>query len=174
MPSQRNIHQLAEIVRLLQSSKATILTEYAGLTVTEQNELRKLATDSDANFLVTKNNILRLALQQTGQTNLVDALSPSLQGPTAVLFAQTDPISGAKTIVKFADDHESLVIKQAIVDGKVLDKSEVTALSKLPGRLELLSSLLAQLCAPAQALVRQLNAPIQNLVYALDAIKNKS
>ncbi|KKT29279.1 MAG: hypothetical protein UW16_C0031G0001, partial [Microgenomates group bacterium GW2011_GWC1_44_10] len=33
MPNQRKIHQLAEIVKSLNDSKAIILTEYAGLSV---------------------------------------------------------------------------------------------------------------------------------------------
>lgn len=172
MPNQKNIHQLAELIKDLSDSKAVILTEYAGLTVTEQNQLRQEAAKNDSVFVVAKNNLLRLALKETNP-DLVDSIKSFLQGPTAVLFSKKDAVAGAKVVMKFAEDHDKLVVKSGIMDGKAITKVEITSLSKLPGREELLAKLLAQLQAPAQALVRQLNAPIQNLVYGLDALKNK-
>lgn len=171
MPSQKNIHQLAEIVKNVSDSKSIILTEYAGLTVKEQTMLRAEADKVDGTFMVTKNNLIRRALEDSSK-DLAKDLTPFLQGPTAVIFAK-DPVSGAKVAAKFAEDHEKLKIKSGIVDGKVVSYNEIIVLSKLPSREQLLSSLLAQLQAPAQALVRQLSAPIQNLVYGLDALKAK-
>ncbi len=172
MPNQKNIHSLAELTKGLNDSAAVILTEYAGLTVAEQTQLRKEAAKNNAQFLVAKNNILRLALKES-KSDLIDTLNPFLQGPTAVLFAEKDAVAGAKIISKFAEDHEKLVIKSGIMDGKVITTKDISVLSKLPSREELLAKLLAQLQAPAQALVRQLNAPIQNLVYGLSALKDK-
>ncbi len=172
MPNQKNVHQLAELIKSLSDAKAVILTEYAGLSVSEQNQLRAEAAKNDAVFVVAKNNLLKLALKETN-SDLVDALSSFLQGPTAVLFSKKDAVSGAKVVMKFAEDHDRLKVKSGIMDGKTISLVEITTLSKLPSYEELLAKLLAQLQVPAQALVRQLNAPIQNLVYGLDALKNK-
>lgn len=171
MPNQRNIHQLAEITKNLTDSKAIILTEYAGLTVSEQNLLRSEADKTGSIFLVTKNNLMRLALQGKSQ-ELAQDLDTFLTGPTAVLFSP-DAVSAAKIVAKFAEDHDRLKIKSGVMDDKVITISEITTLSKLPSREQLLSSLLAQLQAPAQALVRQLQAPIQNFVYGLEALRAK-
>ena len=172
MPSQKNIHQFAEITKALQGSQAVILTEYAGLTVAEQTILRAEAEKNDSQFLVTKNNILRRALKETSP-ELAAALDKEFNGPTAVLFAKKDAVMGAKVVAKFNEDHDKLKIKGGFMLDKILSIKDIMTLSKLPSRNELLSKLLAQLSAPAQALVRQLNAPAQNLVYALEAIKNK-
>ena len=59
------------------------------------------------------------------------------------------------------------------MDDKVITLADISALSKLPSYEELLARLMAQLQAPAQALVRQLSAPMQNLVYGLEALKKK-
>ena len=171
MPNQRNIHQLAEITKALADSKAVIFTEYAGLTVAEQNLLRTEANKQDSIFMVAKNNLLRLALKEQSK-ELADSLQAQLQGPTAVLFSP-DPVSGAKIAVKFSEDHEKLIVKSGIMDGKMISIAEVMTLSKLPSRNELLAKLLAQLQAPAQALVRQLSAPAQRLVYGLEALRVK-
>lgn len=172
MPNQKNIHQLAELIKSLSDSKATIMTEYAGLSVAEQNQLRADAADTGSIFTVTKNNLLRLALKEVNP-DLATDLEPDLHGPTAILFAKDDAVSGAKVIMKFTEDHDRLKVKSGIMDGKTISLEDITSLSKLPGREELLAKLLAQLQAPAQALVRQLNAPIQNFVYGLDAIKSQ-
>jgi len=171
MPNQRNIHQLAEITKKLNDSQAVILTEYAGLTVSEQNLLRAEANQSGGAFMVAKNNLLRLALEGKSK-ELAKDLDTFLSGPTAILFSP-DAVSAAKVVSKFAEDHDKLKIKSGVMDDKVITFAEIRALSKLPSREQLLSSLLAQLQAPAQALVRQLQAPIQNFVYGLEAIRAK-
>jgi len=172
MPNQRNIHQLAEITKKLNDSQAVILTEYAGLTVSEQNLLRAEANQSGGAFMVAKNNLLRLAFNSKYPEGLPRDVADVLRGPTAILFSP-DAVSAAKVVSKFAEDHEKLKIKTGIMDDKVITFAEIRALSKLPSREQLLSSLLAQLQAPAQALVRQLSAPIQNFVYGLEALKIK-
>jgi large subunit ribosomal protein L10 len=172
MPSQKNIHQLAEITKNLQDSSAVILTEYAGLTVSEQNQLRAETSQAGGIFLVTKNNLVRLALNDKFPDGLPRDIADVLRGPTAVLFSP-DAVSAAKIVSKFAEDHDKLKIKTGLMDGQVITILEIKALSKLPSREQLLSSLLAQLQAPAQALVRQLQAPIQNFVYGLEALRAK-
>ncbi len=171
MPNKKNVHQLAAITKALAESKAVIITEYAGLTVAEQNMLREEAEKTNSSFLVTKNNLLRIAFKERSP-ELASALDSFLNGPTAVLFG-ADAVSAAKTLSKFAADHEKLVIKTGTMDDKVITVADISALSKLPSYEELLGKLMAQLQAPAQALVRQLNAPMQNLVYGLNAIKAK-
>lgn len=171
MPKQKNVHQLAELTKAINDSSSVILTEYAGLSMAEQNELRQNADKGKSVFMVAKNNLLRLALKEK-DAEIAKTLDADLNGPTAVLFSK-DAVAGAKIVAKFAEDHDKLKIKSGIMEGKVISLSEITALSKLPGREELLAKLLAQLSAPAQALVRQLNAPIQNLVYGLEALKAK-
>lgn len=171
MPNQKNVHQLAEITKALGESKAIILTEYAGLTVAEQNALREEAEKTNSSFLVTKNNLLRLALKEKSK-ELADTLDSFLNGPTAVLFGK-DAVSAAKTLTKFSEDHDKLKIKTGVMDDKVITLADISALSKLPSYEELLAKLLAQLSAPAQGLVRQLNAPMQNLVYGLEALRAK-
>ncbi len=171
MPNQRKVHQLAEITKSLQDSKAIIITEYAGLSVSEQNMLRNEADKSGGSFIVTKNNLMRLALEAKSK-DLAKDLHDFLQGPTAVYFSP-DPVSAAKVISKFSEDHEKLKIKTGVMDDKMITIADIKALSKLPSREQLLSSLLAQLQAPAQALVRQLQAPMQNFVYGLEALRAK-
>ncbi len=104
--------------------------------------------------------------------DLAKDLDSFFNGPTAVLFSP-DAVSAAKVISKFSETYDKLKIKSGVMEDKIITIAEIKALSKLPSREQLLASLLAQLQAPAQALVRQLSAPMQNFVYGLEALRAK-
>ncbi len=172
MPSQRNIHALAEVKHGLATAKAIILANYAGLSVAAQTDLRAKIAAAGGEFMVAKNNLLKLSLtEKLGQ--LPKEVEAVLNGPTAVIFAQTDAVATTKALTEFAKDTNLPEMKIGLMDDKVLSVKDLETLSKLPSREQLLATLLAQLLAPAQALVRQINTPAQLLVYALDAIARK-
>ncbi|MFZ2202331.1 MAG: 50S ribosomal protein L10 [Microgenomates group bacterium] len=172
MPSQRNIHGLAEIKHNLETAKAVILANYAGLSVADQTTLRAKLDAAGGQFMVAKNNLLKIALKEKLGA-LPEAVEATLNGPTAVIFAQTDAVLAAKVLAEFAKDKDLPKIKIGLMDAKILSVKDIETLSKLPSREQLLATLLAQLQAPAQALVRQIATPAQLLVYALDAIARR-
>lgn len=172
MPSQKNIHGLAEIKHNLDTAKAVILADYAGLSVADQTSLRAKIAAAGADFMVAKNNLLKLALEEK-LGGLPRDVADVLRGPTAVIFAQTDAVMATKAVAEFAKDKDLPKIKIGLMDAKILSVKDIETLSQLPSREQLLATLLAQLQAPAQALVRQIAAPAQLLVYALDAIARK-
>jgi large subunit ribosomal protein L10 len=174
MPSQRNVHSLAEVKHGLETAKAVILANYAGLSVSEQTLLRSKIASSGGEFMVAKNNLLKLALTEK-LGGLPRDVADVLRGPTAVIFAQTDAVTTTKALAEFIKDKDKSLpeIKLGLMDDKILSIRDIETLSKLASREQLLASLLAQLQAPAQALVRQLATPAQLLVYALEAIRNK-
>jgi len=171
MPSQRNVHSLAEVNKEIKSAKAIILANYSGLSVANQGALRKKLAEVGGKFSVSKNNLIKIALKENG--SLPKEVEEYLQGPTAIIIATEDAVTTTKALTDFIKDKELPQIKIGIMDGNVLSLTQIDALSKLPSKNVLLSRLLAQLQAPIQALVRQINAPAQRLVYALEAIKNK-
>ena len=171
MPSQRNVHGLAEIKHHLATAKAVILANYAGLSVADQTTLRAKLSAAGGEFLVAKNNLLKIALKEK-LGDLPRELEDVLNGPTAVIFAQTDAVTTTKALAEFIKDKDKSLpeIKFGLLDDKILSIKDLEILSQLPSREQLLASLLAQMQAPAQALVRQINTPAQLLVYALEAI----
>lgn len=172
MPSQKNIHALAEVKHNLETAKAVILVNYAGLSVADQTILRAKIGQAGGDYAVAKNNLLKIALKEK-LGGLPREVENVLQGPTAVVFANQDAVTTTKAVTEFAKDKDLPKIKIGLMDDKVLTLKEIEVLSKLPSREQLLASLLAQIAAPAQALVRQINTPAQLLVYALEAIKNR-
>lgn len=172
MPSQKNVHALAEINHLLEESKAIIFADYSGLSVADQTALRQKIAESKGDYVVTKNNLLRLAFKNK-LNEIPKEIDAVLNGQTAIIVAKEDAVSSTKALVEFAKDKNLPTIKIGFMEGKVLSVSQIDYLSKLPGKNQLLAQLLAQLQAPITSFVRQINAPAQRLVYALEAIRNK-
>ena len=151
------------------NAKLAVVTDYRGLTVQSFQELRRELRKSNADVRVAKNTLLKRAIQDTP----FSAMEESLKGTTAVTVSEDDPVAPAKVIVKFNKDNPQLAIKTAILDGKVLTAEELIALSKLPGREELLAKLLSVMQAVPTNFVQVLNGVPRKAVYLLQAIKDK-
>jgi large subunit ribosomal protein L10 len=63
------------------------------------------------------------------------------------------------------------VLKGGLLEGeRVLDQDGVVALSRLPGRDQLLAQLLGAIQTPVAGLVTVLNAPLRNLAVVLNQV----
>ena len=59
------------------------------------------------------------------------------------------------------------------MEGKLLSKEQLEALSKLPGRQELLGMVASCMQGPIRKIAAVCQAPILKLAYALDAVREK-
>ena len=135
-----------EVSSLLKDSGSVIVAEYRGLNVAEISELKRDLLKENAKMCVYKNTLVDRAAEACG----FEDMKQYLEGPNA-LISSVDSISAAKIATKFAKKHENLVIKAAIVEGKVVGKDDVIALSKLPNKEGMLSMLLSVLQAPVSS-----------------------
>ncbi|GGA53599.1 50S ribosomal protein L10 [Kroppenstedtia guangzhouensis] len=149
---------VAEIADKLTRSKATILTDYRGLNVSQLTELRKQLREAGVDYQVLKNTMTRRA---TAQTNLTE-LDDKLVGPTAIAFSNDDVVAPAKVLHKFAKENTELEIKGGVVEGRVVSLDEIKELAELPSREGLLSMLLSVL-----------QAPMRNFALAVKAVADK-
>ena len=67
-------------------------------------------------------------------------------------------VAPARVLAEFAKDHDALVIKAGIVEGKVLEVEEINEIAKLPGREGMYSMLLGMLQAPVSKFARVVKA----------------
>lgn len=146
------VHEVADKFR---ESKATILTDYRGLNVSEATELRKNLREAGVEYRVIKNTMTRRATEATELT----ALDEHLVGPTAIAFSKDDAVAPAKIIAEFAKKHEHLIIKGGVVEGQIVSLERINELAALPSRDGLLSMLLSVL-----------QAPMRNMAYAVKAV----
>lgn len=128
---------VADVRGRMEGSTATMLTEYRGLTVRELARLRAELRGSEAEYRVVKNTLTRIAARDAGYEIPDDLLT----GPTAVAFCAGDPVAVAKVLRGFARENPELVLKGAILDGKLLNAADALRLADLESREELLARL---------------------------------
>jgi large subunit ribosomal protein L10 len=156
---------IEELTGKLQSGSA-MLVDYQGMDVAKTTELRARSREAGVDFVVAKNTLARRAADAAG----VDGLSEYLVGPTALAFSE-DPVASAKLMAEFANQVESFSLKGGLLEGaRVLGEADVVALSKLPGREQLIAQVVGGISSPLTGLVTVLNNTIQGLVVALDQI----
>lgn len=162
MASEKIIKQKEEAVKKLaedlKDAKLILLTDYRGITVEDATKLRAELRESNSEYRVIKNNIIKRALDLNGESGLDDLL----EGPTALITNNEDYLAPAKAIYNFTKDHDFYKIKGGIIEGKVMTAEEIITLAKLPSRQELLAQL-------AGALLGN----ITKLAVALDAVREQ-
>ena len=133
-----------------------IFADYRGLTVAQISDLRKQLRAKDAVCRVVKNRYAKIAMRELGHEGVDD----KLVGPTAVVLARGDEQSAiAKIVVEAQKGTENkLQVRGGFLDGRAFDAAQVEAFSKLPGRLELISHLMATMMAPVQKVAATLLA----------------
>ena len=158
----RVIEELAERLR----GGTAVLVDYQGMDVAQSTQLRARSREAGVEFVVAKNTLTRRAADEAG----VEDLSEYLVGPTALAFSE-DPVASAKLMAEFASQVESFSLKGGLLEGgRVLDEAGVVALSKLPGREQLLAQVVGGISSPLTGLVNVLNNTVQGLVIALNQI----
>ena len=153
----------------LSRSCIVIVTDYKGLDVSTINDLRRKLREGDIEYQVVKNTLLTRAAADTD----VDLIKDHFKGPSAIALSYEDPIAPAKILTDFAKDHDALEIKVGVMNGQVLEVSQIKALSALPSREELLAKFLATLNAVPASFVRTLNEIPGKFVRVLSAIKGQ-
>ena len=135
-----------EIAEKTKNAKAMVLFEYQGLTVSETDELRKALKETDSEFKIYKNTLVKRAFD----TLKID-FNDDLKGPKAMAFG-TDAIAPIKVLYDFAKKHPALIVKAGLVDGEKTDEVKLSELSKLPSRDGLLTMLASGLIYPLKNL----------------------
>ena len=158
MASEKIIKQKEEEVNKLaekmKDASIVLLTEYRGINVADDTELRKNVRGANAEYCVIKNNITKRALNKLGITDLDD----KLVGPTAVIIAQEEYLPTLKAIYKFSSKNDFYQIKGGVLEGKTTSVEELVTLAKLPSREELIAKLAGCLLANVSKLAATLDA----------------
>ncbi len=160
---------ILDMQKKFERAKVMVLVNYSGVNVEQMTRIRKEIRASGDEMRVVRNTLVKRLCKQLGH----EALLPHLEGPTAIAFGYNDPVAPVKALVKFAGEVAKFEFKTGMLEGKLLGTAELEALSKLPGREQLLSMLLSVLQAPIRNLAVVLSQNIAKLAYALEAVKKK-
>ena len=150
--------EVSKLAEKLKEAKIILLTDYRGINVADVTKLRTDLRNTNSEYKVIKNNIIKRALDANGESGLDDLL----EGPTAIVIGTEDYLEPSKVIYNFSKNNEFYKIKGGIIDGKVMTAEEIITLAKLPSRQELMAKL-------AGALLGN----ITKLAVALDAVREQ-
>ncbi len=144
MPRPEKVQAVADIKERIEGAEAVFLTEYRGLSVKAVQELRASLRANGAEYKVVKMTLARLAVGEAGLTGIDEYLL----GPTALAFANSDPVATAKTLKDFSKSHEVFVLKGGLLSGSVLTPEEVSRLADIEPREVLLAKIAGAAKAP--------------------------
>jgi large subunit ribosomal protein L10 len=169
MARPEKVAVVEEIKEKLESAEAVFITEYRGLTVGQQQELRRSLTKADAEYKVFKMSLARRAAEESGLNELL----VWLEGPTAIAFSTGDPVPTAKSLKEFSDSNDRLVIKGGLLAGATLDAAEVRRLADIEPREVLLAKLAGAMSAPMSKLAGLMQAVLRQPVTAMQQLLEK-
>ena len=152
-------------------AKVAVVTEYRGMTVEEITKLRRALQKEDADYMVTKNTLAKVASKGTQ----FEVLEEVLKGPVAIAFGYADEVAPAKVLKKFIKEAKKGQVIAAALDGKLLNAKETEVLADLPSKEELYAKMLGCINSPATGIAGAVNAVMSGLVRAMDQVaKQKS
>lgn len=158
---------LAALTESLAASKSAMVVSFTGLTVQKDQEFRSSLREAGARYEVVKNTLGRIAVKGTQ----FEEISEHFKGVTAIAWTENDPVVLSKAISKFMKDNaDHYSFKTGVIDGKVVDLTQLTTIANLPSKEELISKLLFVINAQAQRIVTVINAVPRNLAIVIDQI----
>lgn len=158
---------VSEIADLLDSSKMTVVAQYAGTSVRDMQQLRRDAKQAGVKIKVVKNRLFLKSLSGINKFSHID--SGELKGQLLYAFGN-DEAAPAQILANFAKTQPQIKFKGAIsYEGEFLDADEVATISKLPSKDQLRAQLMSVLNAPTSNFARVISGNISSLLNVLNA-----
>jgi large subunit ribosomal protein L10 len=169
MPRPEKVQAVADIKERIEGAQAVFLAEYAGLSVKDQQALRRSLRENGAEFKVVKMSMARLAAAELD----IDTLDELLLGPTGLAFADDDPAGTAKVLKDFAKDHDTFMVKGGLLGLEFLPPEKIAELAELEPRDVLLAKIAGVMQAPMANLAGLLAALPRNTANVLSQLLEK-
>lgn len=162
------------LVEKLQKSKSAVFANFGGLKVQDAEKLRKSAKKEQAEVLVAKKTLLKIALKKAG---IEEVDVEKFENGVATLVSYNDEIVGPKLATNFSKENKALSLLAGLLmdrpaGHRLLTLEQVKALGALPGRLELLAKLVGSVKSPISGFVNVLSGNLRGLVNVFNAIKD--
>lgn len=142
---QAIVEQLTEKI---QKATAGVIVNYKGITVEEDTKLRRECRESDVDYAVVKNTLLRFAFNNIGLSELDNLLN----GTTSLALC-SDPVAPARVMANYAKKLEGkFEIKGGFMDGKAVSLETIQSLASIPALPILQAQVLGTMLAPITAL----------------------
>lgn len=141
------------LVKNFKEANSVVFADYRGLTVPQADELRDKMREADVNYVVAKKTLVNRAAKEAG----IELDAKQYQGMLGIAFGMDDEIAPARVLGDMGKT-TSVQILGGIFEGVFVDQEKMISLSKLPGKMELLGTVVGTIYAPVSSFVRVLDA----------------
>ena len=152
----KNKIQKQEIFRNInekvKKAKSVVFAGFNALGVKDNEALRAKLRAENSEYYVAKKTLMNLALKE----NKLDINVRDFDGKIAAIFSYEDEVAPAKILGTFRKDKDKenrIFFLGGILEGKLLSKQEVEALSELPSKTELYARVVGSINAPGSGFV---------------------
>ena len=160
---------VGEVKEVASNASSLVISDARGLKVSELSEVRQKATQSGIHIQVIKNSLAKLAFEGTD----FGCSDEVLVGPSLFAFSFEEPGAAAKLLKTYAKNFDNLDIKALVVEGQLLDGSQIDILASLPSKDEAYGLIANVLQAPVTKFATLLNEVPSKLARVLSAVHDK-
>lgn len=156
---QKKEEIVAKVADIAKSAKTLVFTQFKGLTVAEQNEMRKALRALGIGYTVAKKSLMSRALEAAKY----EGTMPQLDGEVSLAYGE-DELAPAREIAVFVKkfgDHLSFA--GGVFGGKFVGKDEIVSIAAIPG-MDTLRAMFAQV----------VNSPRQRFAVVLSEVAKKN
>lgn len=160
------------IIDLLKNSNAVYFVDYSGVNVEDISKLRNEFRKEGITYKVFKNTLLVRAMRELGW-KVTDEVKDLIKGMTGVAFVGENIASGAKVIKTYFEKNQKFALKCCVLEQVIYGSNQLDVLASIPGRKELMASVVGSLNAPASGIHGAINAVMRELAIVVSEIEKK-
>jgi large subunit ribosomal protein L10 len=154
---------------ILKNKSGYLLVNSDKIDTATVTKLKVELKDLDANYAVVKNSIFKVALQEENQP----LEAQNIDGPTAIIYFESDPTGPAKLVKETQKETELLDAKGGVFEGEFLSEERVMQLAEIPSKEVLLSKLVGSMSAPLSGFMNAVTGNVRGLTMVLKGISEK-
>lgn len=164
MPNKENIAAVAELTDKIKRANMLLVSEYKALTVVDFNDLRTVLRKHDAEVIVSKNTLTKIAANDLGITGLDEFLG----GPITLLLAYGDAVATAKALEAFLRTAKNSVkLRGGLLGKDRIAAGDLERVASTPTREQSIARVLGSLNSPASSIASMLQGVARNMAYVL-------
>jgi large subunit ribosomal protein L10 len=162
---------VAELKETLSQSQLAVVIDYKGLTVAEITDLRRRLRPSGAECKVTKNTLMRIAVQDDPNWQ---PMAEICKESSAFLLLRDDLGGALKAYQDFQKaTKKTLIVRGGAMEGRLLTEEDVKAIADLPSKEQLMAQIAGAINGVATKLAVGINEVPSSLARALQAVADK-
>ena len=155
---------VGELKELLADAELALVLDFKGLSIKEMSDLRDRLRASDSVCKVTKNTLMRRAIDGDSAWSNLDSL---LTGTNAFVLIKGDVGAGVKAVQAFQKETKKSETKGGLFEGKLLSQDEIKAIADLPSKEQLMAQIAGAINAVATKVAVGINEVPSGLARAL-------